>query len=87
MKERALRQYFILCSLDPQAKQEPVSLQHSPLCLFPQCVQKGETSPLEEPPGALATDGAGRIVLLSVACAELRAIGGLEPYGLLNFLL
>ena len=67
MKERVLGQSFILCSLDLQAKQEPVSLKHSPLCLLPQCVQKGETSPLEEPPGALATDGASRIVLLPVA--------------------
>ena len=67
MKDRALGQYFILCSLDPQAKQAPVSLQLSPLCLLPQCVQKGETSPLEEPLSALATDDAGRIVLLLVA--------------------
>ena len=67
VKERALEQSFILCSFDPQAKQAPVSLQHSPLCLLPQCVQKGETSPLEEPPNALAIDGTGRIVLLPVA--------------------
>ena len=39
MKERALGQSFTLCSLDPQTKQAPVNLQHSPLCFLPQCVQ------------------------------------------------
>ena len=39
VKERALGQSFTLCSLNPQTKQAPISLQQSPLCLLPQCIQ------------------------------------------------
>ena len=57
----------ILCFMDPQPKQAPVNLQQSPLWFLPQWERRGTSCPLEAPPGALAIDGAGRIVSLPVA--------------------
>ena len=66
VKGCALVHSRILCSMDPQPKQAPVTLQQSPLCSLPQWEQQGTSCPLEAP-CALTTDGAGRIVSLPVA--------------------